>query len=316
MTPRLTPPIAGIVLAAGFALALVGAPATVRLAAQAATHTVYVSVVDKDGAPVTDMQPADFEVKEGGKVQEITVKPATAPLRVAILVADWGTGNFQAGMAKFMETLLGHAEFSLYSLLPQPVEVVDFTGEAPALSEALGKLGSRGRQSGAQVLEAIRDTAKTIRVPGKRSVILVLRIGSESVSTISGDSVKNELRKSGAILEVVSAGVRTSASQSPGGGVGYSSAVAQAQLADDERRQSEFALAQVMGDGSKESGGRDEQVISTSLIATLDNIANELLHQYEVTYTLPAGQKPNEKIQVASKRKGVTVRAPSRLVLE
>jgi hypothetical protein len=32
----------------------------------AGTRTLYVTAVDKDGAPVTDLQPADFEVKIGG----------------------------------------------------------------------------------------------------------------------------------------------------------------------------------------------------------------------------------------------------------
>jgi hypothetical protein len=314
MTPRLTAAV-GVAVVAGLAVAIVGAPAVVRLAAQSAvTHTVYVSAVDKDDAPITDMQAADFELKEGGKVQEIQVKPASAPLRVAILVADWGTGNFQAGMGAFMNKLMGHGEFSLISLLPQPIKVVDYTSETPALSQALGQLGSRGRQSGAQLLEGIRDTAKTIRAPGKRPVIVVLRIGSEGVTSLSGESVRSELRKSGAILEVISAGLRTSASQTATGPDAMT--MAQNQLQDDERKQSDFALAQVLGDGSKESGGRNEQVISTTLISTLENIANELLHQYEITYTLPAGQKPNEKISVASKRKGVTVRAPSRIVVD
>jgi hypothetical protein len=45
----------------------------------------------------------------------------------------------------------------------------------------------------------------------------------------------------------------------------------------------------------------------------LEQLADELLHQYEITYTLPDGVAPNEKLSVSSKRKGVTVRAPSRL---
>ena len=49
----------------------------------ATKRTVYVSVVDKNGAPVTDIQAADLEVKEGGKTVEIvSVKPATAPMRI------------------------------------------------------------------------------------------------------------------------------------------------------------------------------------------------------------------------------------------
>jgi hypothetical protein len=296
---------------AGMLAGTVGATATVH--AQGTTRTVYVSALDKQNTPVTDMQAADFEVKENGKVQQITVKPATAPLRVAILVADWGTGNFQAGIASFMEKLLGHGEFALISLLPQPVKIMDFSSDPEALRQGIEKIGQRGRQEGGQVLEGIRDTAKTIPAEGKRPVILILRIGSENVTSISGDSVRDEVRKSGAILEVVSNGMRTSAMPSQGGGVGMSGQIAQAQTQDEEARQSQFALAQVLGDGSKESGGRNEQVVSTTLVTMLENISNELLHQYEVTYTLAPGVKPNEKVSVAAKRKDVTVRAPSRI---
>ena len=35
------------------------------------SRTVYVTVTDRQGAPVTDLTPADFVVKEGGKEREI-----------------------------------------------------------------------------------------------------------------------------------------------------------------------------------------------------------------------------------------------------
>jgi hypothetical protein len=305
--------IVGIASASAAALTVIAGFGPTAAAQTPVTRTVYVSAVDKQGAPVTDMQAADFEVKEGGKVQEIAVQPATAPLRVSILVADWGTGSFQAGMAGFMEKLLGHAEFELISVLPQPVTVTELTGDPARLSDGLGQLGSRGRQQGAQLLEAIRDTAREIPADAPRPVILVLRIGNEGVSPLSGNNVRDPLRKSGAILEVVSVGVRTAASPTAGGGLGMSAAAARAQMQDDEARQSAFALAQVMGDGSKETGGRNEHVISTSLVPMLESIADELLHQYEMTYTLPAGQKPDDKLEVKSKRQDVTVRAPTRL---
>ena len=34
-------------------------------------RTVYVSVMQKDGAPVTDLTAADFDIKEGGKPVEV-----------------------------------------------------------------------------------------------------------------------------------------------------------------------------------------------------------------------------------------------------
>ena len=42
-------------------------------------RTVYVTVTDRQGAPVTDLTPADFVVKEGGKEREVVkAEPATA----------------------------------------------------------------------------------------------------------------------------------------------------------------------------------------------------------------------------------------------
>src|SRR5258705_13009700 len=81
------------------------------------TRTIYASVTDKSGAAVTDMQAADFEIKDGGKARDIvSVTPAEIPLRIALLIADQGTGAFQMGTARFMQKLLGHAEFALYSV--------------------------------------------------------------------------------------------------------------------------------------------------------------------------------------------------------
>lgn len=288
---------------------LVVAAAVTALSAQDAKRTVYVSAVTKDDVPVTDMQAADFELKDGGTVQEISVKKATEPLRVAILVADWGTGAFQEGLQRFMERLLGLAEFKLVSLLPQPITAMDWAYDPRSLSAGLDKVGMRGRQQGAQVIEAILETAKTVRGSSKRPVILVLRIGNENISTIPGDTVREEVRRSGAILTVLNLGNRTAASQNA---APQTAGVAgqQARFQDMEQRDAAFALAQVLGDGSRESGGRNEQVIATTMNVIMTSIADELANQYEITYTSTSG-KPGEKISVSSKRRGVTVRAPS-----
>ena len=77
--------------------------------------------------------------------------------------------------------------------------------------------------------------------------------------------------------------------------------------------ESALNLGLVLGDGSRESGGRHDQVISTTLIPTFERLADELLNQYALTCVVPDGVKPTEKLSVASKRKGVTIRAASRL---
>jgi hypothetical protein len=69
---------------------------------------------------------------------------------------------------------------------------------------------------------------------------------------------------------------------------------------------------QVLGDGPKQSGGRRIEVPSTgSFPKALLQIADDLLAQYVVTYTLPDGVKPDKRFSISSKRKGVTLRAPS-----
>jgi hypothetical protein len=307
MLQGFTPWIACLVMAG----ALSAGPPVAAGVAQGRTRTVYVSALDRNGAPVPGMQATDFEVKEGGRTQEITVKPATTPFRIAILVADWGTGNFQAGLARFVEKLYGHAQFSLVSVLLQPITVLDYSDRLGELIGGLNRLGVRGRQKDAQLLEAIQDVTKTVRSETKRPVIVVLRIGAEATTSLSGDDVREQLRRSRAILEVISLGVQTAATPTATGDDPMS--IAQNRMRDDEQRQSAFALAQVLGDGSRESGGRNDHIISTTLVTTLDQLAEELLHQYEIVYTLPEGVRPSEKLSVSSTRKGLTVRAPSRL---
>src|SRR5262245_63593560 len=85
------------------------------------TRTIYVSATDKNGAAITDMQAPDFEIKDGGKTSTVvSVAQPEIPLRIALLDADQGTGAFQLGIARFMQKLLGHAEFALYSIVVQP----------------------------------------------------------------------------------------------------------------------------------------------------------------------------------------------------
>jgi hypothetical protein len=270
-----------------------------------------VTAVDKQGSPVTDLQAAEFELKVGGKAQQIvSAQPATVPFRIAILDSDGGTGAFQRGLGLFMQRLLGKAEFSLTSVIVQPETIVDYTPDGAALSAGLGRMGPRGRQTGAQLIEAIHEATKHVGSETKRPVILVTRVGGEAPTVASGRQVREDLRKSGAILYVIStAGAEGKAPSQARAGI----STEQAQVADADMADSASNLAQVLGDGSKESGGRHEQVIGTTMSQTVEQVANELLHQYAIAFAAPEGAKPDDKVSISSKRKGVTIRAPARL---
>ena len=74
-----------------------------------------------------------------------------------------------------------------------------------------------------------------------------------------------------------------------------------------------MTLATILGDGSKDSGGRHEQNVSSRLIPAVQQIALELLNQYEITYTLPDGTNPSDRVSVEVNRDGVKLQAPSRI---
>ena len=67
-------------------------------------RTIYASVTEKGGAPVTDLTAADFELKVGGKAQPVTAAQLTkTPLRLALIVADGGTGAVQYAAGVFVQ---------------------------------------------------------------------------------------------------------------------------------------------------------------------------------------------------------------------
>lgn len=250
------------------------------------TRKVYISATDGKGAPVTDLTAAEITVKEGGKDRAVaSLEPAVAPMQVAILVDDAGTGAFQGAVAQFLQKSIGHGQFSISLLSPQAAKVVDFTEDVDALKNALGRLGARGRlqPDGDQLPEAIADAAKTLqRRKAERPVILALTIAGGQLHSVEPENVLTTLRLSGASLNVVFV---TGAD-----------------------------LGKVLGDGPKQSGGRIEEAGTGPAIAPAAvRIADALQHQYLLTYTLPDGVKMSDRISVTTSRKGLSLTSQSRI---
>jgi hypothetical protein len=250
------------------------------------TRKVYISAVDSSRTPVTDLQASDIIVKENGKERPVaSLEPASAPMHVAILVDDAGTGAFQSGVAQFLQKTLGRGRFSITLLNPQATTIVDFTDDVAALKTALGRLGQRGRlqPDGDQMLDAIVQASKALQQQkAERPVILSLTLAGGQPQSVQPDDVLTTLRSSGAMLNVVFL---------TGADVGM-----------------------VMGDGPKQSGGRIEQVGGGEAIGpAMVRIADSFEHQYQLTYTLPDGVRPSDRLSVSTSRKGITVTAPTRI---
>jgi VWFA-related protein len=302
--------VLGVLLASTTSTAQTGAEAQEGL-----KRTFYVSVLAKDGTPIDDMTAADFEVKEGGKTQTLTsAKLSSTPLRVHVIVSDGGTGAFQAGVLRLANSLLGRAEFAFTSVMVQPDRILDFTNNVQQLGTGIEKLGRRGAAQGNhQLMDAIVAAIKDIAAPGKHPVLIVLRIGFEDPSTIRANSVRDALRKSGATMYVVSRTGASRAAPTYAGTNAMTPEAAQRQMDDAERADTALALNLVLGDGSRDSGGYQQEINLTTAIQTMEQLANEIKNQYEISYTLPAGTKPSDRLQVTTKRKNVTLRAPQRI---
>jgi VWFA-related protein len=272
--------------------------------AQSLTRTVYVSVTDRAGVPVLNLSGADFAVKEGGKAREVVqAGPATRPMKIAILIDDNGTGIFRYGVGRFIQRLLGRAEFALSTVTGQHLKIVDYTPDGKELGEALARLVARpATADGGQLLEGIFETAKDLeRRKTERAIIVVLTVGGEEHSPLPAHHVLDQLRKSGAALHVVSVSGSSlrgmAAVQKPSALLGEN-----------------FNLNEVLGDGPKQSGGRRDEIVATAgLVPGLQQLAETLLTQYAVEYTRSGAGKSSDKLSVSVKKPGVSVRAPVRV---
>ena len=265
---------------------------------------VYVTVTDRNGAPVIDLTGADFAVKEGGKsVQDVRAVMASEQMQIALIVDDNGTGLFRAPLARFVQRMDGHAQMSLSSVVGQTMKIVDYTTRIDAINQGLVKLNARpGTPDGGQLLEGIAEAAGELRrKEAQRPIIIALTVGGEEHSTANADHVLDQLRQSAAslyVFSVINSALRsTVAVQKP-------SALLQENL----------SLQRVLGDGPKQSGGRRMEIApAAGSLQDLQHLASELVQQYRVSYTLPAGMKRSDRVSVSVNRKGVSVRAPSRI---
>jgi hypothetical protein len=271
----------------GAALVGTGFVTTAHLSARAeTTRTVYFSARDSTGTPVTDLTAADLAVKEGGKDRAITsVTAATAPMDVSLVIDDGGSGAFQAAVAQFLQATRDHGQFAIRLLNPQPLKIMDFTADADVLQATVGRLGPRGRVAvdAEQIIGAVSDVAKELKKrKSARPVIVVLSVSGEAALSDLADPTLNDLKSSGASLNVLQLfGVR---------------------------------IGKVLGDGPKQSGGVVESAVTGVVVGPMAaRIAESLLSQYVLTYTLPDGVKPNERLSLTTTRTGVTITAPTRI---
>jgi len=261
------------------------------------TRDIYVSALN-DGKPVADMTAADFLVREDGIAREVLkVGPATDQLTISILVDDSQASTdaisyLRDGLKAFVDRLDGKAEIALASIGERPTPLVDYTTSVAVLQKGITRIFARPG-SGAYMLDGIVEVSKgLLKREAKRPNIVVLTMeNGPEFSNRYYEPVLDELQKSRTTLNVLAIGT-PSADQS------------------DEMRNRNMVIAE----GTSRTGGRRDQLLSViSIPDRLKQLADDLLSQYVVTYSAPETLIPPEKVDVATKRTGVTVRARTRL---
>ena len=263
---------------------------------EAAERTVYVTVVDGNGAAMTDLTAADLVVKEGGKEREIVkAGRASAKMRLTIAVEErlMADTSIRQAMFAFMKRVIDAAEVRLVTIGLRNNTAADYTSALDALVAAINNLTLNPRPE-SQVAEGILQVAGEYADAKPERPVLVVLAFSGGQAGVDPRTVLEKVRQSGMTMSVVTLIGGTTDTSNP------------AMLSEHSGRE------QVLGDGPKQSGGRRIELPSTGAFPkALQQIADDLLAQYAITYALPEGVKPDKRFSISSKRRGVTLRAPS-----
>lgn len=263
--------------------------------AQAQQRDLYVSVVDKLGVPVRDMQAADFVVREDNLSREVlAARPLSEPLDIALLIdnteaANRETSILRNSLSAFVRALGDKHRYALITFAERPTLVVDNVTSAEDLIErGVNRLFPLSN-TGSTLLDAILETNQGfIKREAVRPVIVAVSFEGPELSYAQHPRVLESLREAGTSLFVVSVNIPS-----------------RADLDTLERQSREI----VFGRGTREAGGRLETALSSlGLPQELERLAAVLNTRYVVTYARPETLIPPRKVEIASKRPDLDVR--------
>jgi VWFA-related protein len=294
----------------GVAAVVIGTGAAVVADGQARSgirRDVYLTAIDQNGAHVLDLSAADLQVREEGKDREILrLEPARSKLRVALAVEETLTPDIavRRALAGFIDRVHESGDVALYVIGRRTERRVPYTSDLMALADAINAFPSRAVYDGVLV-EALQEIAREQRSLEGRRVLVTLAMELQQLNSVTADGVFEQLRDGGAIFYAATLfGFYGPTGMASSGGRNLA---LENQTAGLERDR-------LFSEGTKQSGGLHLSIARTEgLTMALHQVASDLQHQYLLSYVLPDGTRSDGEISVKSRRKGVTVRAASRL---
>jgi VWFA-related protein len=272
---------------------------------------VYVSALDKKGAPVVDLTAAEFRVKADGRSREvIRAGVATDPMQIALLVDDIGVGSdtIRQSVSAFSDALQGKAQVQVTTWQRTMTSTVGFSkDEEDSPDMVRPSYGTVGEAP--HLFEAFLEASQTfIANHASRPVIVVITPATADAGNVRLDDVLDSLAHSRAQLYVVNLAAPSTGALSTGSPMGGPSSDGMASAPSMPARLS-------VGDAPERSGGRIDRNISLgSLQAYMQQLAAELANQYAIEYHVDGWTGQLRKLSIDVERKNVKLRAPTRVV--
>lgn len=266
--------------------------------AQPIERSMWVSVVDQSGAPVTGLSTKDFIVREDNVTREVLrVVPAEEPMQVAVLVDTSQSirsdvSNIRTALPPFVTALTKpneagrRNEVALVGFGERPTILTDYTSDPSALQKGINRVFPTPG-SGPYLLDAVDEVVTGFKKrEATRPVIVAIAKEGRELSYRQYDQVLPKLKDIDAPFYALMIG-------QPNTG-----------LSDEERSR------QILLDrGTSETGGRRDQLLTSMAMDTrLKQLADQLTHQYRVVYARPESLIPPEKITVAAARPDLVAR--------
>jgi len=275
--------------------------------AQSVERRMVVSVLDDDGAPVTSLTAADFEIREDDAAREVLhVEPAGGDRQIAILVdtseaAVRMVSDFRRGLAAFVDGMREDNRISIVSFGGPPRILVETTDSAERLESGVDRVFPQTGQA-AYMLDAIYEVSQGFaRRRAERPVMVVLTTEGLDYSNRRSRDVLERITDSGAALYTLSVEARRSSFGTQGAFGGRPGSV--------DLRQQEFERDRVLARGTGESGGRHRDLLASSAVErAMRELVAELRNQYLVVYARPDLLIPPEEVRVSVDRPGLTAR--------